>query len=75
MPKNHLAELVRDTDSNITLEDEVEELILSYADEFVHRVVKGACSIAKHRQANTIEVKDVQQFISKFIFGRLCVRY
>lgn len=67
MPKNHLADLVRDTDANLTLEDEVEERMLGYVDEFVDRVMKGACSIAKHRQVNTVEVKDVQQFISKLI--------
>lgn len=65
LPKTRLADLVRDTDPNLNLEDEVEELILNYVDEFVDRVLRGACLIAKHRDDKTIEVKDVQQFLSK----------
>lgn len=68
LPKTRLADLVRDTDPNLNLEDEVEELILTYVDEFVDRVIKGAWLIAKHRQVTTIEVKDVQQFLSKNLF-------
>lgn len=68
LPKSRLADLIRDIDPNLTLEDEVEELILNYVDEFIDRVLKGACLIAKHRQGNgTIEVKDVQQFLSTLL--------
>lgn len=59
-----MADLVRDIDPNIHMEDEVEEILLSYVDEFVDRVLNGASIIAKHRHVNNIEVKDVQQFIS-----------
>lgn len=58
-------DLVRDIDPNLILEDEVEELILSYVDVFVDRVLNGARKIASHRQEKTIEVKDVQQFLSE----------
>lgn len=62
-----MADLIRDIDPNIHMEDEVEEILLSYVDEFVDRVLNGASIIAKHRHVNNIEVKDVQQFISKYI--------
>lgn len=58
---------MRDVDANLVLEEEVEEVLLSYIDEFIDRVLRGACTLAKHRQENTIDVKDVQQFISKFV--------
>lgn len=60
-----MADLIRDIDPNIYMEDEVEEILLGYVDEFVDRVLNGASKIAKHRHVNNIEVKDVQQFISK----------
>lgn len=71
-----MADLVRNTDPNLNLEDEVEEFILNYVDEFVDRVLRGASLIAKHREGKTIEVKDVQQFLSKvlcFELFRCCV--
>lgn len=64
LPKSRLGDLVKEVDSNLVLEEEVEELLLNYVDEFIDRVLKGACMIAKHRQDSTIEVKDVQQFLS-----------
>lgn len=64
--KTRMADLVRDIDPNIYMEDEVEELLLNYVDDFVDRVLDGASLIAKHRHVNTIEVKDVQQYLSTF---------
>lgn len=63
LPKSRLADLVREIDTNLHLEDDVEEYLMKYVDEFIDRVINGACMIAKHRQDSTIEVKDVQQFL------------
>lgn len=63
LSKSRLADLVREIDTNLHLEDDVEEFLMKYVDEFIDRVINGACLIAKHRQDNTIEVKDVQQFL------------
>lgn len=65
LTKQRLHDLVRETDSTLNLEEEVEELILSYVDEFVDRCLNGAALIAKNRDMSTIEVKDVQQFINR----------
>lgn len=35
-------------------------MLLQLADDFVETTVNAACLIAKHRHANTVEVKDVQ---------------
>lgn len=70
-----MADLIRDVDPNVYMEDEVEEILLGYVDEFIDRVLNGASLIAKHRGVNNIEVKDVQQFISTFFltyFPYLC---
>lgn len=66
--KTRLTDLVRDIDPNVYMEDEVEEALLTYVDDFVDRVLNGASLIAKHRHVNAIEVKDVQQFISTVFF-------
>lgn len=65
LTKQRLQDLVRETDSTLNLEEEVEEIILSYVDEFVDRCLNGAALIAKNRHVNTIEVKDVQQFLNR----------
>nr|CAI5839570.1 unnamed protein product [Callosobruchus analis] len=66
LTKQRLQDLVRETDQTLNLEEEqVEEIILSYVDQFVDRVLNGASMIAKNRHANTIEVKDVQQFLNR----------
>lgn len=63
LSKSRLADLVREIDANLHLEDDVEEFLLKYVDEFIDRLINGACLIAKHRQDRSIEVKDVQQFL------------
>lgn len=63
LSKSRLADLIREIDTNLHLEDDVEEFLLKYVDEFIDRVINGACMIAKHRQDSTIEVKDIQQFL------------
>lgn len=65
LPKHRLLDLVREIDSTVNLEDEVEEILLSYVDEFVERCISGASLIAKNRDVKTIEVKDVQMFLNR----------
>ncbi|CAG9854154.1 unnamed protein product [Phyllotreta striolata] len=65
LTKQRLQDLVRETDQTLNLEEEVEEIILGYVDEFVDRCLNGAALIAKNRNNNTIEVKDVQQFLNR----------
>lgn len=47
------------------LDEEVEEMLLQLADDFVETTVNAACLLAKHRHANTVEVKDVQLHLGK----------
>lgn len=65
LTKQRLQDLVRETDPTLNLEEEVEEIILGYVDEFIDRCLNGAALIAKNRHVNTIEVKDVQQFLNR----------
>ncbi|KAL3265244.1 hypothetical protein HHI36_009458 [Cryptolaemus montrouzieri] len=65
LSKQRLQDVIRDTDPSLNLEEEVEEIILNYVDEFVDKVLNGAALIAKNRHINTIEVKDVQQYLTR----------
>lgn len=55
-----MQDLVREVDPTEQLDEEVEEMLLQLADDFVETTVNAACLLAKHRHANTVEVKDVQ---------------
>ncbi|PSN51555.1 Transcription initiation factor TFIID subunit 12 [Blattella germanica] len=57
--------LVREVDPTEQLDEEVEELLLQLADDFVESTVGAACLLAKHRKASTVEVKDVQLHLER----------
>lgn len=63
--KQRLQELVNEIDPREQLDEEVEDLLLNIADDFIDNVVTNACKLAKHRGAKTLEVKDVQLILEK----------
>lgn len=65
LTRPRLQDLVREVDPTEQLDDEVEELLLQLADDFVESTVSAACLLAKHRKASTIEVKDVQLHLER----------
>lgn len=60
LTKPRLQELVREIDPTEQLDEEVEELLLQIADDFVENTVNAACLLAKHRKVPKVEVRDVQ---------------
>ncbi|KAF5285274.1 hypothetical protein FQR65_LT13288 [Abscondita terminalis] len=65
LTKPRLNDLVRDMDPTLILEEDIEEALLTYTDDFINRTLDGATAIAKHRNVHTIEVKDVHQFLTR----------
>ncbi|XP_071518160.1 uncharacterized protein Taf12 [Panulirus ornatus] len=63
--KQRITELVREVDPNEQLEEEVEEMLLSIADDFIESTVNAACRLAKHRGARSLDVKDVQMYLER----------
>lgn len=59
--------MVKEVDPTEQLDEEVEEVLLQLADDFVETTVNTACLLAKHRHSNTIEVKDVQLHLGNFL--------
>lgn len=60
-----MQELVRDIDPTLQIEDEVEEILLQLADDFVENIVNSACLLAKHRKVSKVDVKDVQLHLER----------
>ncbi|XP_063421328.1 transcription initiation factor TFIID subunit 12-like [Mytilus trossulus] len=65
LDKRRLQELVKEVDPMEQLDDDVEEVLMHIADDFIENVVGAACKIAKHRKSNTLEVKDVQMHLER----------
>ncbi|XP_076317203.1 transcription initiation factor TFIID subunit 12-like isoform X2 [Tachypleus tridentatus] len=63
--KQRLQDLVREVDPNEQLDEDVEELLLQIADDFIENVVTSSCLLAKHRRSSTLDVKDVQLTLEK----------
>ena len=64
--KQRITELVREVDPTEQLEEEVEEMLLSIADDFIESTVNAACRLAKYRGARSLDVKDVQMYLGEF---------
>lgn len=59
-------DLVREIDSTVQLDEEVEDTLLQMTDDFVDQVMNGAVMLAKHRHStNSIEVKDVELYLER----------
>ncbi|XP_055851490.1 transcription initiation factor TFIID subunit 12-like isoform X2 [Episyrphus balteatus] len=65
LSKPRLLELVREVDATAQLDEDVEELLLQIADDFVEDAVKSTCAYAKHRKASKVEVRDVQLHLER----------
>eukprot|EP00092_Neocalanus_flemingeri_P028070 GFUD01030475.1.p1 GENE.GFUD01030475.1~~GFUD01030475.1.p1 ORF type:complete len:167 (-),score=46.26 GFUD01030475.1:63-563(-) len=60
LDKKRLTELVKEVDPAEQLDDDVEDVLLQIADDFIEQTVSQACALAKHRKAGSIDVRDVQ---------------
>lgn len=65
LDKRRLQELVKEVDPLEQLEDDVEEMLLQIADDFIDNVVTAGCQLARHRKSNTVEVKDIQLHLER----------
>ncbi|XP_063364344.1 transcription initiation factor TFIID subunit 12 [Cydia amplana] len=65
LSRPRLQELVREVDPTVQLDEEVEEMLLQLADDFIDTSLNAACALAKHRHAPTVELRDVQLHLER----------
>jgi len=65
LTRKQLQELVKQVDPNEQLDEDVEDLLLSYADDFMQDLIEGACTLAAHRKSNAVECRDVQTHLER----------
>ncbi|EGC34332.1 hypothetical protein DICPUDRAFT_11975, partial [Dictyostelium purpureum] len=63
--KRKLTELLQQISPNEKMDDDVEDILSVLADDFVESTVAFACTLAKHRNSSTLEVKDIQCHLEK----------
>ncbi|CAG2109431.1 unnamed protein product [Medioppia subpectinata] len=65
LDKKRLHELVQEVDPSEQLEEEVEDTLLTIADEFIESLVYTSALFAKHRKSTTLDVRDVHLALEK----------
>uniref|UniRef100_A0A0B6ZV35 Transcription initiation factor TFIID subunit 12 n=1 Tax=Arion vulgaris TaxID=1028688 RepID=A0A0B6ZV35_9EUPU len=65
LDKIRLRDLVKEVDPLEQMDDDVEDVLLQVADDFIENVVAASCQLAKHRRSNTLEAKDVQLYLER----------
>ncbi|PKA58751.1 hypothetical protein AXF42_Ash000844 [Apostasia shenzhenica] len=59
LSKRSIREILAQIDPSEKLEPDVEDVLVEIAEDFVESITTAACSLAKHRQSNALEAKDI----------------
>ncbi|KAM0755827.1 hypothetical protein T439DRAFT_283341, partial [Meredithblackwellia eburnea MCA 4105] len=59
LEKRNIRELVKSVDQSEELGEDVEDLLLEIADEFIDSMTRFSVQLAKHRKSDKVEVRDL----------------
>ncbi|CAF3048527.1 unnamed protein product [Rotaria sp. Silwood2] len=65
LDKRAIQELIKQVDPMMQIDEEVEDMLIQIAEEFVDSTLTASCQNAKHRKSNTVETKDVQLYLER----------
>jgi transcription initiation factor TFIID subunit 12 len=65
LSKPKLRELVRQIAPNERLEPDVEEVLIEIANDFLENMVASGTALARHRQSDTLEIKDIALYLER----------
>mmetsp|Transcript_39683 Transcript_39683/g.99927 ORF Transcript_39683/g.99927 Transcript_39683/m.99927 type:complete len:245 (+) Transcript_39683:19-753(+) len=65
LPRARLRSLLTQIAPAGALDPDVEEILMEVADDFVENVTGFACSLAKHRRSDILEVRDLQLHLDR----------
>lgn len=63
--RTRLHDIVKELDPSERLSEEVEDVLLELADDFVEATVRAACLSARHRHSAVVEARDVQLHLER----------
>lgn len=68
MEKSKLDDLMQQISSTTVLEENVKDVLVEYADDFVSSLIDKACKMIKNREVKKIESRDIE-FILKNVYN------
>uniref|UniRef100_A0A5S6R268 Transcription initiation factor TFIID subunit 12 n=1 Tax=Trichuris muris TaxID=70415 RepID=A0A5S6R268_TRIMR len=60
LSSERLDQLLRQIDEHASLDEEVKQALLNYADEYAESILTKACLVSRHRKSKVLETKDLQ---------------
>ena len=63
--RDRVSSLAKQVDPNLELDVDAQQVLQDLAEDFVENVAAFACELVKHREGDTLEVKDLQLAIEK----------
>eukprot|EP00301_Raphidiophrys_heterophryoidea_P027026 c9448_g1_i1.p2 GENE.c9448_g1_i1~~c9448_g1_i1.p2 ORF type:complete len:126 (+),score=42.22 c9448_g1_i1:151-528(+) len=65
LSKKRFADLLKEICPEAKMDGEVEQALSEIADEFIESVTTHACQLARHRNSDILEARDIQLHLAK----------
>lgn len=65
IPPTKFADILESINPYITMDNDIQNILIELSNDFIHNVCNISCQLAKHRQSNQLEARDVEVFLAK----------